>query len=147
MPDTQTAVHPHHQPVSKDLRMKVYELLADSLIEGLEHPDPDEFSLKDSEDSAEMIATTLDQLKTRHELISFLKQLADKWKVYQPAYTHLVPVHIVLSEKELQNAFDKAKTGNPGHVGITVEWRKREGDKVEHITLNEAVERLKQMSS
>ncbi len=75
-----------NQPISEELRSRVYELLADAMIKGLEMKNPEFFNAQDSEDSAELIATKLDILKTKSELLLFLKQLADQWEVYRPVY-------------------------------------------------------------
>ncbi len=145
-------IHAHHSinpddSVSEELRKKVYEMLADAMITGLEMLNPDIFNVKDSEVSAELIATTLDQIKTKHELLLFLKKLSDRWEVYRPVYLEFVPVHMALDSDDLQRAFARGDHDVLRHAGIIVEWKSNKGESMEHISIEEAMKRLKEMSS
>ncbi len=141
---------PHHstnpdQEISDELRKKVYDMLADALIKGLELLNPDIFNVRDSENSAEFIIDHMKSIKTRGELLVFLKHLSDKWEVFRPVYLDFVPVHMVLNADDLKKAFSDSDLVK--HADILVEWHSRKHDAPEHISLEEAMARLQQMSS
>ncbi len=94
------------QPVTEEERKKIYDILAELLLKGLELQNPDTFTVKDSEDSAEFIITKLHDVKTRGELLEFLKQLSERWDVYRSAYADMQKEDLM---KKVQAELQKMK--------------------------------------
>jgi hypothetical protein len=72
--------------LSVEMKNKAYDVLTEIMISSLEQ---NKMTVKESEDSAEFIYKRLEAVKTRSELYAFLKELADQWFIYQPAYVEL----------------------------------------------------------
>lgn len=99
----------NNQPITEEERKKVYDILAELLLKGLDLGNPDVFDVKDSEDSAEFIASKLDLVKTRGELLEFLKQLSEQWDVYRAAYVDMQKEDLM---RKVQEELSQLKGGS-----------------------------------
>lgn len=71
---------------SEEDRKKIYDELADLMIDGMEKG---LLSGPESKISAQFILDNLEMIKTHEEFKKFLSDLSKKWTVYLPAYTKI----------------------------------------------------------
>lgn len=71
------------KPVNEDYKKKVYELLADAMIHGLDNGD---LGSDDVHESASLIIEKLDNIATFDELTAFITDLQTKWPSYKQVF-------------------------------------------------------------
>lgn len=86
------------QVINEQTRKKVYDDLADLMIDAVERND---LPMKEMKQSAQYILETLDNIQTEDELLQFLQVLGQKWKAYA--------VELLRYEGEKKQAGDELK--------------------------------------
>lgn len=72
--------------ITEESRKKIYDQLANAMIEGMEKG---ELNDEESKKSAQCILENLDDLETEEELIEFLQELSDNWPSYKSTYDNI----------------------------------------------------------
>lgn len=86
------------QSITEIERKKIYDDLADLMIDAVERED---LPIKEMKKSCQYILETLDTVKTEDELLEFLHVLGEKWKLYA--------IELVRYEGKKRETQDQAK--------------------------------------
>ncbi|OGK62740.1 hypothetical protein A2334_00800 [Candidatus Roizmanbacteria bacterium RIFOXYB2_FULL_38_10] len=86
------------QTITEAERTKIYDDLADLMIDAVER---DDLPFKEMKQSCTYILETLDTIKTEEELLEFLRTLGEKWKTYA--------IELVRYEGQKKEVQDQAK--------------------------------------
>lgn len=74
------------QAIGEEKRKEVYDDLAEAMISAVERG---EMLYEEGQESANFILEKLDHITNAQELLAFLQELSNKWKIYEPVFTKI----------------------------------------------------------